>query len=102
MAGLCAFPYRRFDVALAGDLSARGRCGSLFTHRLGLTPTTSCGLSGALRKMLGTTNRRNQRMGPPSEKPSIQSLVAKLRQRYWAQGIHRRLVDAVKSGAVGG
>ena len=52
MAGLCAplptlrrRPYGR-------PRTARGRCGSLLRHRVGLAPTTRCRSPGALRKFL--------------------------------------------------
>jgi hypothetical protein len=52
MAGLCAplptlrrRPYGR-------PRTARGRCGSLLRHRVGLAPTTRCRSPGALRKIL--------------------------------------------------
>src|SRR5262245_54672631 len=55
MAGLCAplptlrcRPHRR-------PRTARGRCGSLLLHRIGLAPTTRCRSPGALRKILDTT-----------------------------------------------
>ena len=55
MAGLCAplptlrrRPYGR-------PRTARGRCGSLLRHRVGLAPTTRCRSPGALRKILDTT-----------------------------------------------
>ena len=35
--------------------TARGRCGSLLRHRVGLAPTTRCRSPGALRKILDTT-----------------------------------------------
>src|SRR5262245_45696798 len=54
MAGLCAplptlrrRPRRR-------QRTARGRCGSLLLHRIGLAPTTHCRSPGALRKSLDT------------------------------------------------
>jgi hypothetical protein len=57
MAGLCAplptlrrRPYGR-------QRTARGQCGSLLRHRVGLAPTTRCRSPGALRKILDATSR---------------------------------------------
>ena len=37
--------------------TARGQCGSLLRHRVGLAPTTRCRSPGALRKILDATSR---------------------------------------------
>src|SRR5271166_6654384 len=44
----CALPCRRFTAGLAAS-TARGRCGSLLLHRVGLSPTTSRQSPGAQR-----------------------------------------------------
>src|SRR5262249_36530911 len=56
MAGLCApLPTLRCHLHRR-PRTARGRCGSLLLHRIGLAPTTHCRSPGALRKILDTTN----------------------------------------------
>ncbi len=56
MAGLCA-PLPTLRRRPYGRLrTARGRCGSLLLHRVGLAPTTHCRSPGALRKNLDTTH----------------------------------------------
>ncbi len=55
MAGLCA-PLPTLRCRPHGrPRTARGRCGSLLRHRVGLAPTTRCRSPGALRKILDTT-----------------------------------------------
>src|SRR5215831_11841315 len=55
MAGLCApLPTLRCHLHRR-PRTARGRCGSLLLHRIGLAPTTHCRSPGALRKILDTT-----------------------------------------------
>src|SRR5580692_7665205 len=45
-----ALPYRRFvGRPRERQRTARGRCGSLHLHRVGLSPTTPCRSPGALR-----------------------------------------------------
>ena len=52
MAGLCA-PLPTLRCRPHGQpRTARGRCGSLLRHRVGLAPTTRCRSPGALRKIL--------------------------------------------------
>jgi len=51
MAGLCApLPTLRCRLRRR-PRTARGRCGSLLLHRIGLAPTTHCRSPGALRKI---------------------------------------------------
>src|SRR5262249_31103086 len=55
MAGLCApLPTLRCRLRRR-PRTARGRCGSLLLHRIGLAPTTRCRSPSALRKILDTT-----------------------------------------------
>ena len=55
MAGLCA-PLPTLRRRPHGRLrTARGQCGSLLLHCVGLAPTTRCRSPGALRKILDTT-----------------------------------------------
>src|SRR5262245_49448589 len=63
MAGLCAsLPTLRCRLRRR-PRTARGRCGSLLLHRIGLAPTTRCWSPGALRKMLDTTHPRFRSRG---------------------------------------
>ena len=58
--------------------TARGQCGSLLPHRVGLAPTTRCRSPGALRKILDMCGR------PPGRKKNL--LDDSARSRYACHG----------------
>jgi hypothetical protein len=65
MAGLCApLPTPRCRLRRR-PRTARGRCGSLLLHRIGLAPTTHCRSPGALQKILDTTQAEAGRAHRP-------------------------------------